>query len=252
MSTWRLMPELVAPGAIQMATDAWLLDQLIAGKNAPTLRFYRWQPIAISLGYHQKQWPQAWRSLTWRGYPIDIVRRPSGGRAVIHQGDLTYAITMPLQGNRQDSYRQICDALIVAWQRLDVSLDYGIAGRGYRDQASCFSLATTADLVTPAGYKLIGSAQLRRDHCLLQHGSIRLWPDLDFYAQVFGGNQNTAKPPEVIPEAEDNAWVRRLSSVIVEELGRSLKITFEERPLSEEEWESIAERRSQFLIPQCF
>lgn len=254
MPTWRFIPELVAPGAVQMAADAWLLDQLIAGQNAPTLRFYRWQPIAISLGYHQKQWPDdEWRSLTWQGQPVDLVRRPSGGRAVIHQGDLTYAITMPIQGNRQESYRQICDALIAAWKRLGVSLNYGTAGRGYRDQASCFSLATAADLVTPTGYKLIGSAQLRRDHCLLQHGSIRLWPDLDFYGQVFGtASQNTAKPLVVIPEAVDEAWVQRLAKLTAEELGRSLNVSWEERPLSKQEWGQIEERRSQFLIPQCF
>jgi len=235
-----------------MAVDAWLLDQLIARQKVPTLRFYRWQPIAISLGHHQKKWPDEWRSLTWQGQPIDVVRRPSGGRAVIHQGDLTYAITMPIQGNRQDSYRQICDALIAAWKRLGVSLDYGIAGRGYRDQASCFSLATAADLVAPNRYKLMGSAQLRRDHYLLQHGSIRLWPDLDFYAQVFGADsQNTAKPPEVIPEAPDDTWIKQLSMMMAEELGRSLNVSFDALSISEQEWGQIEEWRSQFLIPQC-
>lgn len=234
-----------------MAIDAWLLDQLIAGQQAPTLRFYRWQPIAISLGYHQKRWPKGWRSLTWQGKSVDLVRRPSGGRAVIHQGDLTYAIIMPIQGHRQDLYRQICDALIAAWQRLGVALDYGTAGRGYRDQASCFSLATAADLVTPTGYKLIGSAQLRREHCLLQHGAIRLWPCLDLYAQVFGAEaQNTAKPPDVIPEAPDNAWVQRLSRVMAAELERSLNATFAACPLNEPEWAEIETRRSQFLIPE--
>ena len=106
--------------------------------------------------------------------------------------------------------------------------------------------------MTLTGYKLIGSAQLRRDHFLLQHGSIRLWPDLDFYARVFGAAaQNTAKPPAVIPEAVDEARVQRLAKLIGEELERSLNVSLAERPLSEQEWEQIEERRSQFLTPQC-
>ncbi|MEO1299948.1 MAG: lipoate--protein ligase family protein, partial [Cyanobacteria bacterium J06636_16] len=78
-----------------MAVDTWLLDQLIAGQQPPTLRFYRWRPAAISLGYHQKRWPATWRALSWQDQPVDLVKRPTGGRAVLHQGDLTYAIALP-------------------------------------------------------------------------------------------------------------------------------------------------------------
>ncbi len=75
-----------------MAIDAWLLEQHDLGKHPPTLRFYTWEPAAISLGYHQRRWPQYWQGLTGQGQPLDMVRRPSGGRAVLHQGDLTYAV----------------------------------------------------------------------------------------------------------------------------------------------------------------
>jgi lipoate-protein ligase A len=250
-STWRLIPDLVNSGATHMAIDAWLLDQLMAQRQPPTLRFYRWQPIALSLGYHQKHWPPQWRSLTWQGHPIDLVRRPSGGRAVIHQGDLTYALTMPMRGPRQTLYRQIGDALIAAWQRLGVVLTYGTAGRGYRDRASCFSLGTAADLVTGSGYKLIGSAQLRRDRALLQHGSMRLWPDVAFYDQVFPHEAVSppVPPPNEIPAAPDPSWREHLSAVIQEELERSLGVTFAVQPLTEGEQAQIAERRSRFMIP---
>ena len=251
--SWRFIPEVMAPGSTQMATDAWLLDQLIMGQQPPTLRFYRWQPVALSLGYHQNQWPSHWRSLRWREQAIELVRRPSGGRAVLHQGDLTYAVTMPLQKSRQDLYRQICDALIAAWKRLGVSLDYGTARRRYHTQASCFALATAADLVTPTGYKLVGSAQWRRDGNLLQHGSIRLWPDAALYTQVFGQNPETsANPPTVIPKAPDREWVEHLSTMIMEELGQSLGITYDVRSLNEAEHQQITQWQSSFVIPVDF
>ena len=57
-SVWRLIPLLSASGSVQMAIDQWLLEQHLAGKHPPTLRFYTWQPTAISLGYHQRRWPE--------------------------------------------------------------------------------------------------------------------------------------------------------------------------------------------------
>lgn len=246
---WHLVPEIVADGATQMAIDTWLLDQLISGLAKPTLRFYRWQPSAISLGYHQKRWPEHWRSLTWQGQSIDLVRRPSGGRAVLHQGDLTYAVTMPLQGDRHMAYRQICDVLITAWQTLGVPLSYGTAGSGYRHQANCFALATTADLVTPTGYKLIGSAQLRRDRGLLQHGSIRLRPDSELQAHVFGPTQPSASPsPAGFPHTVSEAWLHQVMATITAAFERSLGISLTTAPLTDAELTSVTSRRHQFLV----
>ena len=243
----RLLPFGVADGATHMATDSWLLDELISGRQPPLLRFYRWQPVALSLGYHQRQWPTHWRSLTWQGQGVDVVRRPSGGRAVIHQGDLTYAIALPLAGPRQAAYRQICDALIAAWETLGVSLHYGTAGRGYHTQASCFALATGADLVTATGYKLIGSAQLRRDRYLLQHGSIRLWPDPALAAHIFGTPaESPASPPGELPPTVDEPWLAAAIAVMVDTLARSLNITFMPQPLNEQEQTEIQQRRTQW------
>ena len=67
-----------------MAIDRWLLQQHRAGKMPSTLRFYTWSPAAISLGYHQRDYPSFWEQLTWKGQPLDMVRRPTGGRAVLH------------------------------------------------------------------------------------------------------------------------------------------------------------------------
>lgn len=249
--TWRLIPEASVPAAINMATDSWLLEQLIGDRHPPTLRFYRWQPIAISLGYHQKSWPQHWQSLTWNDQLVDLVRRPTGGRAVLHQGDLTYAISMPLAVPRQEAYRTICDALIETWGEYGVALDYGTAGRGYRNQTNCFALATAADLTTPEGYKLIGSAQLRRDRCLLQHGSIRLNPDRALYQRVFGGETaSPISPPGAIPTVPTDQWRASLCAAIAENLGRSLGVEFQTHPLDSAEQSEIVQRAEQFAISQ--
>jgi lipoate-protein ligase A len=176
-----------APGAVQMAIDHWLLTQHQLGRSPSVLRFYTWSPPAISLGYHQHRWPQAWHHLSWQGQPVDLVRRPSGGRAVLHQGDLTYAvITSGLAGNRTQAYQTLCEFLIEGWRSLGVPLNYGQGGRGYIQNPNCFETATTADLVLPDGSKLIGSAQFRHKNSILQHGSMRLQPDADLFRQVFG------------------------------------------------------------------
>jgi lipoate---protein ligase len=190
----RLIPCLTAPGKQQMQIDRWLLQAHLANGAKPTLcewqppvlRFYQWSPAAISLGYHQRRYPEAWDDLCYQDRPLDLVRRPSGGRAVLHQGDLTYAlITSSEILGRTELYQHLCQFLILGWQRLGVKLIYGNRGGDYREQPNCFATATGADLVTPDGYKLVGSAQLRKDRATLQHGSMRLNPDRELWQQVF-------------------------------------------------------------------
>ena len=189
---WRLIPPLTTNGQTQMAIDAWLFEQHGQGQSPPTLRFYTWSPVALSLGYHQRHYPKHWQQLRWQGQPIDCVRRPTGGRAVLHQGDLTYAvITGGLSGNRRQGYEYVCKFLITGWQRLGLSLAYGQARRSYGQTPNCFATATGADLVTPTGLKLIGSAQRRDRDRVLQHGSMRLRPDPALFQQVF---QETVVP----------------------------------------------------------
>ncbi len=183
---WRLIPLLEAPGVTQMAIDKWLLEQHLLGNNPATLRFYTWVPPAISLGYHQHKYPEHWQNIIWKGQKLDIVKRPTGGRAVLHQGDLTYAVvTSGLNGTRMQAYEKICEFLIAGWKQLGIDLHYGTAGRGYIHNPNCFGTATSADLVTSNGYKLIGSAQLRKGNAILQHGAIRLHPDAKLFSQVF-------------------------------------------------------------------
>lgn len=240
MLPWRLIPLINASGAFQMALDEWLLDQHQQGLHPPTLRFYTWHPAAISLGYHQRQWAQEWQNLDWKGRSIDLVRRPTGGRAVLHQGDLTYAvITSGLGGNRVQVYQTICAFLIQGWRSLGIDLHYGQTGRGYIHNPNCFGTATGADLVTPEGFKLIGSAQLYRGKAVLQHGSIRLRQDPDLFQKVFGIHSQF--PSALLPLAEDEL-LPTVMETLIEAAQACFGCTFQIQPLSEAERSVILSR----------
>ncbi|ABA23948.1 Biotin/lipoate A/B protein ligase [Trichormus variabilis ATCC 29413] len=231
---WRLIPLLAASGSVQMAIDRWLLTQHQSGKHPSTIRFYTWSPPAISLGYHQRQYPEHWQNLIWQNQKLDLVRRPTGGRAVLHQGDLTYAVvTSGLGDNRLVAYQKICEFLIQGWRSLGFELSYGTAGRGYIHNPNCFGTATGADLVLPTGSKLIGSAQLRRGDVILQHGSIRLQPDTKLFAQVFG--------VEDFNPIKFNLSVDDIISALITAANNCFNIQLETQPLSPSEWDEIRE-----------
>lgn len=246
---WRQIPLIKAPGQVQMAIDSWLLQQHILGNHPPTLRFYTWSPPAISLGYHQHNYPENWRNITWQGEKLDLVRRPSGGRAVLHQGDLTYSVVISgLKGTRVEAYQQICEFLIQGFASLGLNLDYGNAGRGYIHNPNCFATATGADLVTVDGAKLIGSAQLRKGSAILQHGSIRLNQDKKLFTEVFGVEaQNKDINLEHLEHLENlgKASIPVITDALVAaarkcfDFESSLGIDMEERSLSDGEWLEI-------------
>lgn len=264
--TWRYIPPITASAKMQMAIDRYLLEQHRQGNYFPPttsdstscngvrihngiLRFYTWQPAAISLGYHQRQYPNSWQNLTWQGQPLDIARRPTGGRAVLHQGDLTYMVVTSIPpGKRLEVYKQICQFLIAGWRSLNVSLDYGTATKEYIQHQNCFATATGSDLVTAQGNKVIGSAQLRRGKTVLQHGSMMLNTDRELFRQVFGTalEQNLF---EVIAPTKDRS-TRYLDGDLAAKIVKSLtqaaraifKIDLVEQPLSTTEWQDIASK----------
>ena len=230
-----------------MAIDRYLLEQHRASKQPSVIRFYTWQPAAISLGYHQKEYPSYWQNLVWQGKPLDIVRRPTGGRAVLHQGDLTYMVVTSIPpGKRLEVYKQICQFLITGWRSLGVELDYGTATKEYIQHQNCFATATGSDLVTTQGNKVIGSAQLRRGKTVLQHGSMIIDTDPRLYQQVFGTGlkQNLL---EVISPVKDRStryqggdYTAKIVNSSIEAASTIFKIDLVEQPLSTTEWQDIA------------
>lgn len=238
--TWRYIPPIEASGAMQMAIDRYLLEQHRTNQHPPAIRFYTWQPAAISLGYHQREYPQTWQNLTWQDQPLEIVRRPTGGQAVLHQGDLTYAIITSISpGKRLEIYKQICQFLVIGWRSLGVNLTYGQATKEYIKQHNCFATATGSDLVTKAGNKVIGSAQLRRGKALLQHGSMILDTNPQLYQQIFGMTLEQNLITTISPTISDRSWEQ-----IIQNLTQAARATFKidivKQPLSDDEWQYIA------------
>lgn len=246
-STWRYIPPIKTSGKMQMAIDRYLLEQHRQGNQPSILRFYTWQPAAISLGYHQKEYPNSWQDLTWQGNPLDIIRRPTGGRAVLHQGDLTYAVVTSIPpGRRLEVYKQICQFLITGWRSLGVNLDYGQATKEYIQHQNCFATATGSDLVTEKGNKVIGSAQLRRGKTVLQHGSMILQTDQKLYQQVFATQleqnlleNNSSQKDWSIGHQDSNPTGKIIKSLSQAAIA-IFKIDLVEQPLSTKEWQDIA------------
>jgi lipoyl(octanoyl) transferase len=166
-----------ASGARNMAVDHALLEAVQAG-GRPVLRLYCWQPACLSLGRNQRALgvydPAAAAA---RG--IDIVRRPTGGLAVLHDSEVTYCVLAPvaLLGGPRTAYEAINHALVAALRTLGVGAELagGAAPRSpVADTAEpCFQ-APGAGEVTASGRKLVGSAQRCEGRALLQHGSLLL------------------------------------------------------------------------------
>ncbi|MBW3622042.1 MAG: hypothetical protein KY468_01375 [Armatimonadetes bacterium] len=235
--------------AWNMAVDEALLNAMEAGKCLPTLRLYAWLHPALSLGRFQpvihtelpspapppNSTPDA-RHLTsntqhptpntHRGaFPLEacrrirlpVVRRPTGGRAVLHHLELTYSVVLPHDGEGiAESYRTLSEGLRRGLQRLGIGCALGQASaKEAQRHASCFAAATRSDLIaaptpsptmphaprptlnaqrptaqrsndpTPSTLKLVGSAQCRRGGVLLQHGAIPLAWDRRLYREIF-------------------------------------------------------------------
>lgn len=175
-------------GVWQMACDDWLLEQ-----GLPAFRLYRWCRPTLSLGFHQRRLPHHWLELARSGV-IELVRRPSGGGAVLHGFGLTYALIWPAPpAGRAEAYRQACQWLQLAFAELGQPLRFGDAPAAL-GAANCFASSTAADLVDAAGHKRVGSAQLWRRGQLLQHGEILLNPPPQLWHDLFGG-----AAPELAP-----------------------------------------------------
>ena len=184
MERWRLLVDPPAPAARNMAVDEAMLWAVESGLAPPTLRLYRWAPPAVSLGYFQ-EWDQSLNERACQEEGVDVVRRPTGGRAVFHDDEVTYAVVLPPDhpvGGRSvmEGYRRISEALVAGLRRLGIDAKLarppaGPAPRGREALAgACFDAASRYELEWE-GRKIVGSAQLRRaSGAVLQHGSIPL------------------------------------------------------------------------------
>jgi lipoate-protein ligase A len=185
---WQLwVDDEARPGWANMAYDAALLDQAAAG--TAVLRLYRWQPWCLSFGRHEPALRRYDRdAILARG--LDTVRRPTGGRAVWHADELTYAVAAPASafGDLARAYRLIHAMLQRAVRSLGVPAVLAPATATSRplDAGACFANPVGGEVMTAAG-KLVGSAQFRLNGALLQHGSLLLSGTQDVVRDVAQG-----------------------------------------------------------------
>jgi lipoate-protein ligase A len=195
MSDWTVILDGSGPGSWNMALDGALLQAVDEGWSPPTVRFYTWSPPAVSLGRHQALGRAvSLAACRRRGY--SLVRRPTGGQAVLHAEELTYAVVAPLDRRELgrsllESYAAIGRALCAGCRELGIAAEVAlpeetVVRRPDEGHPFCFQAAAPFE-VSAGGRKLIGSAQRRERRALLQHGAIPIRLDREALAELFGG-----------------------------------------------------------------
>jgi lipoyl(octanoyl) transferase len=183
MTIWRLIYTPPSTGAWNMSVDEAILEHIHRGESISTLRLYSWNPPCLSLGHAQSIKDVDMERLKSHGW--DVVRRVTGGRAILHTDELTYSVTGSadepvLAGGVLESYNRLAQALLHAVASLSVPVEMKEHEDGHTQQnlnPVCFEVPSTYE-ITVDGKKLIGSAQARKKEGVLQHGSLPLTGDL--------------------------------------------------------------------------
>jgi lipoyl(octanoyl) transferase len=190
LKKWRLLLSPPQTGARNMALDECLLTSAASKRMPPTLRLYTWNLPTLSLGYAQSISDVDLTSLEGLGW--GLVRRPTGGRAILHTDELTYSVTAAvddplMSGTLLESYQRISEALLSALSILGIHANadsiYPTRMTAVGKEPVCFEVPSNYE-ITVAGKKLIGSAQARKNNAVLQHGSLPLFGDLTRITRV--------------------------------------------------------------------
>lgn len=184
----KLIPYEVKTGAENMQIDSDLLDYAIKEQlKEPIFRLYGWSPACVSLGRNQKDDFIDYDFLKSKN--VDVVRRLTGGRALLHDNEITYSFICPFSylkngENVKLSYVEISQILIEKFKQLGIELDFGEQNGIHTKFDYCMLISTGADLCYK-GKKLIGSAQCRKEGYILQHGSILYDYNPEFLEEIF-------------------------------------------------------------------
>ena len=269
-AVWRLIiDDQPRSGAANMAMDQALAEAAAAGDSPPTLRFYRWQPPAVSLGRHQPMTDVDADVVQQLGY--EIVRRPTGGRAILHTDELTYAVTAAadeprVSGSLMDAYLRLSNALLNGLQRVGLHADKaaGNVRAGPNVSAACFEVPSAYE-ITANGRKLIGSAQSRRAGYVLQHGSLPLVGDIGRLVDVLAlpdedrarlraelvSRACTLAEAMGLPENDPSLDFKHVAQSIIQGFGELLTLSFKPaQPSPAELRRTAALIREQFANPE--
>lgn len=239
MRVWRLIRSGHLSAAMNMAIDEAIMHSVAQGAQ-PALRLYGWDPPAISIGYFQNAEKEV-DFAACKSVGVDVVRRPTGGRAVLHDVEVTYSLAIPEENpivpkGITESYRKISEGMVLGLRKLGLDAEVvatprargaarSVAPEGAPSQASasltqripspargalsgaCFDAPSWYE-VTAGGKKIVGSAQVRRMGVLLQHGSILL--DLDaaklFTCLRFSSDEERRRAMEQFLEKATSVW----------------------------------------------
>ena len=228
-------------GAHQMALDELLLRESFSQSSfAIAFRFYSWKGAWLSIGKNQQNIPTRWKNLV-NQRKIKIVRRPSGGNAVLHSGGLTYSLIWKSPPTKKrEAYFQASQWLLKGFAELGLPLNFG-KEKASLSSTNCFQSSTQADLIDSNGSKRVGSAQLWEKGHVLQHGEIVLNPPKELWLDLF-----QEKPPKTFDT--------KLTSIQIEEvLKKHLflcwpDLTWEERSISDKQLEEIKSTSKNYLL----
>jgi len=247
---WRVLVDPPLPGYANMARDH-ALAQLLDGSTG-ALRLYRWNPPTVSFGRNE---PTRGRYLDGlaRAEGVEFVRRPTGGRAVLHHQELTYALVFPQKafGGLKRSYRLINQGLLAGIRALGARAELAAASGPSLppDAGPCFRQPAEGE-VTALGRKLIGSAQVRIGGNVLQHGSIILEGHQDLLGRLHVGGEVAVSPPASLKELL--GFLPRLdmlSEAIQSGLSAVLGGVWEEDSFREEEERAAEALEARYLDP---
>jgi lipoyl(octanoyl) transferase len=233
-----------------MAADEAILEHIGRGESIPTFRLYAWQPACLSLGHAQPFADVDTARLKQHGW--EVVRRATGGRAILHTDELTYSVIAPpdepaVAGSILESYNRLAQALLLAVKSLEISVE--MKDDVTRDSIShnnpvCFEVPSTYE-ITVDGKKLIGSAQARKKEGVLQHGSLPLSGDLTRICQALvfeneSARENASKRLLERATTVESALGREISweaaaQAFVQAFEAQLGFVFERGELSESE-----------------
>lgn len=247
MNSWRVVPYRKYTAFENMAIDEAIFRGQQRGFSPPTLRFYGWQPPAVSLGYFQDGENEVHLAYC-RESRIDIVRRPTGGRAVFHDRELTYSLivregTGLFSSGILDTYLIIGRCILKGLSMLGVQAEMTPQGRGSPDAGlliHCFSVPSRYEILVN-GKKVCGSAQTRSNGAFLQHGSLLLHFDPLKAVSVIAGSgdrQATFMKESVTAldeHMEGQPEPEEISRVLCRGFADVLGVTFVESGLTEAE-----------------
>ncbi len=226
-------------GAMNMALDFYLAQQ-IGGEDAPVLRFYGWEPFCLSLGYHQNPEFVDFKAVKKKGY--HVVRRPTGGSAILHSEELTYGLIVPFTAgvNNHHVYYLFHRLLVNALNNLGVAVELNYIEdkenylRDGKKRFACFNRPAFTEIKFQ-NKKVVGSAQKLYKNAILQHGSILLGPkqneiihlmNADFrtkerYLQIL---KKSSLSLSEINERGKQIKVNQLKEALLQEFEKELKI----------------------------